>query len=139
MPSVRLACFRGGGRIAMSDLRGPALVNLWASWCGPCRTELPALQQYATRAAGAVSVIGVITRDRGRAAPAAVVEDLGLTFPMLADADGALLTAIGRGALPVTLAVAADGRIAGVHAGPAMDGPAVDALVDRYLGVAVPR
>ena len=115
MPRLRLSCLGGTGQVVLADLRGPALVNLWASWCEPCRTELPALRHYATRAAGRVAVIGVVTRDRSRDAAQSVISDLGLTFPMVADPDGALELPLGRttpvGGEPGDLALANGGQL----------------------------
>jgi len=111
-------------------------VNLWSSSCAPCRTELPAIQRYADRAAGRVGVLGVVTADR-RAAAQSVVDDLHLTFGMLEDREGRLLRALGRNTLPVTLLVAADGTVAHTYVGAALTEPVIDDLVRRYLGVTV--
>ncbi len=136
VPDVTLPCLVGGHPSRVAELRGPALVNLWASSCAPCRQELPALQRYAERAAGRVAVVGVVTADR-RAGAESVIGSLGLTFGMLEDRDGTLLRALGRAALPVTVLVTGEGRIANVYVGAALDGPSIDRLVERYLGVAV--
>lgn len=134
VPDVALRCFAGGRAARTGDLRGPVLVNLWSSSCAPCRSELPALQRFADRAAGRVGVVGVVTADR-RTAAQSVIDDLGLTFGMLDDPAGALLRALGRVALPVTLLVTADGRVAYTHVGPALDEAAADRLARRHLGV----
>jgi thiol-disulfide isomerase/thioredoxin len=138
LPEVGLPCFDRGRIVYVGQLRGPAVVNLWASWCAPCRTELPAFQQYARRAAGLVTVVGVNTLDT-RDAAASVVEDMGLTFPMLVDNRGTLLTALGKTALPVTVFVDRAGRVAYVYQDRALDDDSLDRLVEQHLGVAVPK
>ena len=138
VPDLALPCFDGGRSVRLATLRGPVIINLWASWCAPCRTELPAVQRYAVAAAGRMSVLGVITRDSGRDAPASIIQGFGLTFPMLTDANGALLAALGRTTLPVTLLVTGAGRIAYTYVGAALDEPALDGLARKYLGVEVP-
>lgn len=134
LPELTLPCLTGGEPFALADLRGPAVVNLWASWCTPCRAELPELQRYADRAAGQVHVLGVVTRDRPAAA-AALATDLGITFPALADRDGQLHSALPGMSLPVTLFVDEAGAIAYLHPRE-LDEDAVAGLVADHLGVA---
>jgi thiol-disulfide isomerase/thioredoxin len=134
LPELTLDCFTGGEPFALADLRGPAVVNLWASWCTPCREELPALQRYADQAAGQVHVLGVVTRDR-RSAAVSVAEDLGITFPALDDPEERLLAELPRLALPATLFVDAAGRVRYVHQTGALDEQAVERYVSEQLGV----
>lgn len=136
LPELELPCLDGGHPAQVAGIRGPALVNLWASWCGPCRTELPAFQRYAQRAAGTVRVIGVSSDDRADASRA-LVRDLHLTFPMLFDEDARLLAASGKIALPVTLFVDATGRIRYVYNAQPLDEPGLSALVAQHLGIAL--
>jgi len=136
LPAITLPCFSGGGApVALAGLRGPAVVNLWASWCGPCRVELPELQRYAERAADRVHVVGVVTEDPAPERPASLAIDLGLTFPSLFDPDGRLLAALGRSGLPATLFVDAAGAVRFIHHAQALDEAAVERLVAQHLGV----
>jgi thiol-disulfide isomerase/thioredoxin len=133
LPDLTLPCFTGGEPFQLADLRGPAVVNLWASWCGPCREELPVLQRYADRAAGRVHVLGVVTEDR-RSAAASLAEDLGVTFPALEDPDALLRVELGVW-LPATLFVDSAGRVQHVLQGP-LDEETLAGLVTERLGVA---
>jgi thiol-disulfide isomerase/thioredoxin len=137
MPDVALPCFDGGGTVQLGQLRGPAVVNLWGSWCEPCRTELPAFERYARRAAGHVMVIGVDSADTPEGG-GSIIKDMGLTFPNLFDDDSALATALGRFVLPITLFVDADGRIAFLYNGQALDDQTLARLVEQHLRVVVP-
>jgi thiol-disulfide isomerase/thioredoxin len=114
------------------------VVNLWASWCDPCRKELPAFERLAQRTAGRLTVLGVVTKD-SRSAAASLAEDLGVTFPAVFDADGKLsVELVTRGlatsALPVTLFVK-DGAVAYAYQGAALDQATLDKLVADKLGV----
>ncbi|MGI5146144.1 TlpA family protein disulfide reductase [Plantactinospora sp. CA-294935] len=138
LPALSLPCFVGGGEVAVGELRGPAVVNLWASWCPPCRKELPAFQRLAERAGDRLRVVGVNSGD-ARPAAQSIGEDFGLEFPNLYDRDKRLLTELGgRAVLPVTLLVDAEGRIRHRDETGALDDAELATLVRRHLGVAVP-
>lgn len=137
LPDLRLPCFTGGQAVDIGQIRGPVLVNLWASWCAPCRDELPAFQRLADRLTGRVRVVGVVTKDTRNGARW-LGTDLGVTFPALFDQNGDLLARVGRSALPVTLFVDGAGRIAYTYNSEPLDDAALARLTDRYLGVVVP-
>jgi peroxiredoxin len=107
----------GGGDFDLADQRGDVVVlNVWGSWCAPCRKEAPALQAVheATRDQG-VQVVGVNTRDTESGA-LAFVEQFGLTFPSVVDASGTRLLAfrdtLPPAAIPSTLVLDREGRVA---------------------------
>jgi thiol-disulfide isomerase/thioredoxin len=137
LPDVTLPCFVGGRPVRLASLRGPAVVNLWASWCAPCREELPQIERFAERAGGRVRVIGVITSDPNRPGAQSIVDDFGLRFPMLYDEKAQLRTGVGGLGLPMTLLVDADGRVAHTYMARPLDEAAVAGLVERYLGVRI--
>lgn len=137
MPALDLPCFAGGAVVHTGQLRGPAVVNLWASWCAPCRAELPAFQRYAQRNVGRVTVVGVVTENE-RDQAQALAEDLGLKFPTLYDERGELRRALRRVALPVTLFVDDLGQIRHVYTGEPLDERTLESLAAQHLGVAAP-
>ncbi|GIJ52180.1 hypothetical protein Val02_90660 [Virgisporangium aliadipatigenens] len=133
---LALPCFVGGGDIRPARLGKPMVINLWASWCAPCRTELPALQEYARRAGDAVTVLGVITADaRDRAQ--SVVDELHLTFPQLYDRDRRLLRAVEKVNLPVTVFLRADGQVAFTYNSTPLETEEFVKLTGQYLGVVI--
>ena len=90
-----------------ATLRGPAVVNLWATWCAPCRRELPAFQEVSERRPD-VRFVGIdIGEDAAKAED--FIDELGITFEQFVDERGELTDALGAAALPVTLVVDTDG------------------------------
>lgn len=106
-----------GDPLALSDLAGDVVVlNLWASWCAPCRAEAPSLQEvYADQRKDGVSFLGINTRDDEDAAMA-FQKNFGVTYPSLDDAGGEieLLVAdvVPLAGIPWTLVVDREGRVA---------------------------
>lgn len=100
-----------GGSVMLSALRGkPVLLNFWASWCVPCRLELPSLELLATRhEAVGLQVLAINFRETDGALRR-FIEDSGLTLPVLRDRDGAVAQAYGARVFPTTVAIARDGR-----------------------------
>jgi cytochrome c biogenesis protein CcmG, thiol:disulfide interchange protein DsbE len=142
LPDLELSCLNGGDVVRLAQLRGPAVLNLWGSWCGPCRDELPAVQAYADRAAGRVHVLGIDTGDRQSTAED-LGRELGFRFPSLFDPNKELLTELavarlGAPGLPTTVLIDAEGRVRGVHQTTALDETALDRFVRDELGVTVP-
>ncbi|WP_319461572.1 TlpA disulfide reductase family protein [Micromonospora sp. RTP1Z1] len=136
LPELVLSCFTGGTPVNLRAMKGPAVVNVWASWCPPCRKELPAFQRLSERAAGRFQVIGVNSRD-SRGGAQSIGEDFGVRFPMLVDQGDAFERALHRNSFPLTLFVGADGRVRHTDATGALDDARLTELVRQHLGVAV--
>lgn len=134
LAGVALPCLDGTGSVTLTGLGRPAIVNLWASWCLPCLSEVPAFQAYAARAGGSVAVIGVISGDT-RSRASSFLDDKKVSYPNLFDEHGRLLAAVGRTGLPVTLFVAPDGTVRHVYNSTALDLSAITRLAHTYLGV----
>ncbi len=118
----------GGGRLKLADLRGKVVVvNLWASWCAPCRAEMPAIdhvyQQYKSRG---LEVVAINTTFQDSEADArSFLAGLGVTFPVALDRDGAVSKRYYLQAMPSTFFVARDGTIGDMVFG----GPMTEALI----------
>ena len=116
-----------GRPVRLADYRGRiVLINFWASWCVPCRKEFPLLEEVNGTSAGGrdVAVLGVVFQDTVEAARAFMREQ-GADWPGLRDPGGRIADDYGVGlrpGLPVTVAVAPGGRLAGRHVGELRDG-----------------
>jgi thiol-disulfide isomerase/thioredoxin len=134
MPNVTLPCFTGAEPVALQALGKPAVVNIWASYCAPCRTELPELQAFADEAGDRVVVLGVVTGDTWDAAAHAGA-DFGVTFPAVFDPDRSLLSALGRNAIPVTLFVDGAGIVRHIDMSGKLTLPTLRTLAEQYLAI----
>lgn len=92
------------------------LLNFWASWCLPCRDEIPLLATYAPTAKRVV-VVGVLYRDAEGPSTAAA-DELGATWPTLTDPDGSIAIQVPVNAAPLTLLLDATGVILDYRVGP---------------------
>jgi thiol-disulfide isomerase/thioredoxin len=135
LPDLTLPCFTGERPFRLAELRGPAVINLWGTWCPPCREELPAMQRLADRTAGRLHVVGVDTWD-DRDAASSFGTDKRITMPTLYDREKQLATALGKVNLPVTVFVDAAGSRY-VYNGTGLDDATLARLVTEHTGVTV--
>jgi peroxiredoxin len=107
-----------GPAMRLGEQRGHVvLVNFWASWCGPCRQEIPQLNRLhdAYRSAG-LKLLGVnVDEDPRRAADAARRQ--GIRFPVLLDSDKSVVRRWDLGSMPATVLIDRDGRVRHLHRG----------------------
>ncbi len=116
-PNLTLTSFDGSSQVTMHDLRGqPVVVNFWASWCGPCRVEMPELQKLHEDLGDDGMVLVTVNMDRTRAAASQFLKSTGLTVPVYT-IDPQATAALGITSLPTTVLVGPDGEVAQVYAG----------------------
>lgn len=139
LPAVTLPCLGGGPAVDLSSLEGPLVLNLWGGWCGPCRAELPILQAFAERHGDRVPMIGIDVRDPRTTAALELIQETGVTYPLLADPDDVLS---GKPPFPANLPVPMlvfvreDGSVRPVSA-VVEDLPELVGLAEENLGVAL--
>lgn len=126
VPSKRLSDFRGK----------PLVINVWASWCGPCRQEMGSLERLSRRYGGRqFNVIGISTDDyRDRAQ--AFVRQLNITFSNFIDHELFLENMLGADRLPLTLLVDAQGKVLDKRYGAwEWDSPEALALLEKRFRI----
>jgi cytochrome c biogenesis protein CcmG/thiol:disulfide interchange protein DsbE len=105
--------------ITLSSLRGqPVIVNFWASWCPPCRAEMPALQAVYDEYDGQIAILAVNAANQDSLDDALTfLAEAGTTFPVLLDRDGAVNRLYAVTSLPTTFFIGIDGIISEVVVG----------------------
>jgi peroxiredoxin len=104
-------------QIRLSDLGGKVvLINFWATWCGPCRLEMPAIQARYLQHPGELEVLAV-NFDEPKEAVQAFVDELGLTFPVLLDPGAGVQDLYRVRGYPTTYLVDPKGVVRVVHIG----------------------
>ncbi len=137
LPSLTLPCLGGGPSVDLATLEGPMVVNLWASWCGPCRRELPHYQAFHEKYGDRVPVLGIDYQDTQPEAALELAGDTGVTYPLLADPQSSLdgATPFPRVAgLPFLALVDGSGRVVHREFVEIRSERQLADLVDRYLG-----
>ena len=101
-----------GARVSLEDYRGGVvLVNNWATWCPPCRAEMPELEAFfETHRAKNFTLIGISAGDTASQVDEFIAQN-GITFPMWLDADGAALRAFKNNSLPSSYVIDATGTV----------------------------
>lgn len=110
LPDISLHCLGSTESLSLADVKGPAIVNFWSTTCGPCREEMPVLQQFHEQYGDQVPLLGVNFLDTYPGAAIDFARIKGVSYPSVADACGDLqgsdLEIVG---LPQFLFVKADG------------------------------
>jgi peroxiredoxin len=121
-----------GQTFTLSELRGkPVVLNFWATWCPPCRAEMPELQAASERLQGEVAIIGVNQGENAQQV-AAFVQPLGFTFPMPLDAKTDVSRAYLVRNLPTTFFIDRDGIVRYSQIGPLTEATLVQRLKTIY-------
>jgi thiol-disulfide isomerase/thioredoxin len=132
--SIMLDCLDGTDGASINGIKGPAIINVWGSWCGPCKEEMPILRSFYEKAQGNLALIGVDVEEASIEDGRKFVKNNGITWPNLYDADGESRAYFGMG-VPVTWFIAADGSVAYKHIGVIKSEKELISMTSKYLGV----
>ena len=131
---ISMDCLNRTEGAQLGALRGPMVVNVWGSWCGPCKDEIPILRSFYAKAKNQIPLVGVDVEEANFDDGRLFVERNGITWPNLYDPDGRSRKYFGLG-VPVTWFIAPDGSVAGKKIGVLKDEAELISLTKKYLGV----
>ncbi|MDQ3610000.1 MAG: TlpA family protein disulfide reductase [Actinomycetota bacterium] len=132
LPRRTLTGFAAGQPVALGGYRGrPLVINFWATWCVPCREEMPALQRVFRESAPEVAFLGVNVQDNPQEA-AVFIRQLGVTYDQASDPAGEFLADVRGFGMPTTLLVDGSGTIRYRHTG-ALRAEQLRALLRTHL------
>lgn len=123
-----------GENVKLSDYRGKKVIlNFWATWCPPCRAEMPHMQKYYEQHAKEDNVeilaVNLTTVDHGMEKITSFVSEYGLSFPVLLDSEGEMGSIYQAVTIPTSYLLDTQGRVQSKFAGP-MDQATIEQLVD---------
>lgn len=117
----------GGQNLRLREQRGQVvLLNFWATWCGPCREEMPQLNRLYAKYKGAGFTLLGVSVDENPQLAAGMATKLGINFPVLLDSDKQVSKTYELSAMPSTILIGRDGRLRYLHRG------YQDGLADTY-------
>ena len=124
-----------GKVVKSSELAGKVvLVNFWATWCGPCKEEMPSLARLQKRLDPAEFTLLTVTTDLQRQGIAHFLSQLGVNLPVLFDEDQEVSRSFMVRGLPTTIVIAQDGTLVGRAVGPrAWDSPEALAMMRQVM------
>ena len=131
---IELGCLDGSSGASVNALRGPMIINVWGSWCGPCKEEIPIFRSFYEKVGGKLQLIGVDVEEASINDGRDFVLKNGITWPNLFDSDGRSRAYFGMG-VPVTWFIASSGRVEYKKIGAIKNEIELIALTSKYLGV----
>ncbi len=132
LPDLALDCLGGGSSVRLASLRGPLVVNLWAQWCEPCRSESTYLAAYAA-GQQKVAVLGIDYSDPQTGLAIEFAKETGMTYAHLVDQENTLKGPLGVTGIPYTFLIDEQGRIVARHPGQFISLENVQQWVDKGL------
>lgn len=131
---LTLDCLDGKSKIDINAIKGPAVINFWGSWCGPCREEIPYFVDLANSLPKGLTLLGVDREETSPEAATKFIKDLGITYPQLSDPTGVTKSIVGL-SVPVTIFIDESGKIVYQHVGQIKSADQLRELILKNLGI----
>ena len=130
---IALDCLgKGKQSLIQESLRGPMVVNVYGSWCWPCRQEIPYFRDFYAKHSDEIQLIGIAVEEAQKSDTTDFIEGMGMKWPSLYDPDGRTRLNFGMG-VPVTLFVDAKGKVVGKIVGAVKDTKTLVEESNKYL------
>jgi thiol-disulfide isomerase/thioredoxin len=129
-----LECLAGGTPISVDSIKGPAIINIWGTWCAPCREELPHFAELLNKYGEQVDVIGIAVEEKNQATVKRFVKRNGITWPILYDETGLTQEKFGPG-VPVTAFINKSGKVVYTRYGAFQSLEELELATIKYFGV----
>ena len=136
MLDLSLDCLDGSESIKLSMIKGPAVVNVWASWCTSCEEELPFLKEFSKINNEKVQFIGIDVEEKSASVGANFAKKNNMSWPHLFDPDGRTTELFGMG-IPVTWFIDKTGKITYKKIGTVKSIAELKNLISKHLGVKI--
>lgn len=133
---LTLPCMDRNSTVSFAALRGPLIVNVWGSWCAPCREEIPILRNFYSTAQSQVHLLGVDVEESNPNDGSNFVVAHGMTWPSLVDPDGRSRTLFGMG-VPVTWFIDSNGKVVYKKIGVLKSVQEIRELTQKYLHISI--
>lgn len=132
---IALECLGTGQQsLIQESLRGPMVVNVYGSWCWPCRQEIPYFRDFYAKHSDELQLIGIAVEEAQKSDTTDFIEGMGIKWPSLYDPDGRTRLNIGMG-VPVTLFINKSGKVTGKIVGAVKSESEIVDGVKKYLGI----
>jgi thiol-disulfide isomerase/thioredoxin len=129
-----VTCLDGKSTLDIGQIKGPALVNVWGSWCAPCKDEMPIFVDFYGKYKEKVSLIGINVEEANLQNARNFVKRYGMSWPNLNDADGGTRATFGMG-VPVTFFIDTQGKVVYKKIGVITTIEELEKDTEKYLGV----
>ena len=132
--AVALDCLDESSVVNVANIKGPTLVIVWGSWCGPCKDEMPIFVDFYAKHQDSVGLLGISVEEADIQDARDFVKEYGITWPNLNDADGSTRATLGMG-VPITLFIDEKGEIVHRKIGVVTTIEELEDEARKYLGV----
>lgn len=130
---IELQCLGNGQQtLFQSSLRGPMVVNVFGSWCKPCKDEIPYFREFYENYQDQVGLVGIAVEEVKKSDTTDFIKGVGIIWPSLYDPDGRTRGKLGMG-VPVTFFVDSKGKIVGQIVGAVPDSQSIVKAANKFL------